>query len=66
MAPDESTASSSKLSSFLKKVGEYKEFVALVVFVLGGVFWAFAFFGNKGTVERDSMCDDNQYGFYSR
>jgi hypothetical protein len=43
---DESKADS-KLASFLKAAGAYKEFVALVVFFLGGVFWAFAYFATK-------------------
>jgi hypothetical protein len=37
----------SKLSSFLKVADQYKEFVALVVFFLGGIFWAFAYFATK-------------------
>ena len=45
--PDESKAGSTKLTSFLKAAGAYKEFVALVVFFLGGVFWAFAYFATK-------------------
>lgn len=41
----------SKLSLFVKKVGEYKEFVALVVFFLGGIFWAFAYFATKAQLK---------------
>jgi hypothetical protein len=37
----------STLSSFLKAAGEYKEFVALVAFFMGGIFWAFAYFATK-------------------
>jgi hypothetical protein len=31
----------------LQKLGEYKEFIALLAFFLGGVFWIFAYFATK-------------------
>jgi hypothetical protein len=43
----DATASPSPLSSFLKLAGEYKEFAALIAFVVGGIFWAFAYFATK-------------------
>jgi len=42
----------SAIASFLKKAGEYKEFVTLVVFFLGGIFWAFAYFATKQQVQQ--------------
>ena len=42
---------STALSSFLKIANEYKEFVALVVFVIGGIFWAFDYFATKEQVK---------------
>jgi hypothetical protein len=45
--PLEKPAPSTPLSSFLKTAGEYKEFITLVVFVMGGILWAFAYFATK-------------------
>jgi hypothetical protein len=45
--PAEAETPPSKLSSFLKIANEYKELVGLVVFVVGGIFWAFAYFATK-------------------
>jgi len=45
--PAVAAAPPSKLTSFLKVSGEYKEFAALVAFCVGGVFWAFAYFASK-------------------
>jgi hypothetical protein len=37
----------SNKSGFIAKLGEYKEFLALLIFFLGGVFWIFAYFATK-------------------
>ncbi|UPJ49946.1 hypothetical protein IVB30_00450 [Bradyrhizobium sp. 200] len=37
----------SKLSTFVKVAGEYKELAVILVFFIGGIFWAFAYFATK-------------------
>lgn len=35
---------------FLDKLSEYKEFIAILIFFLGGFFWVFGFFATKKQV----------------
>jgi hypothetical protein len=34
-------------SRFIKKLNEYKELIGFVIFVIAGIFWAFAYFATK-------------------
>ncbi|MFX0199001.1 MAG: hypothetical protein ACFFCW_23000 [Candidatus Hodarchaeota archaeon] len=49
----------SQANSFLNRLREYKEFIAILVFVVGGFMWIYGFFATKQQV-RVLQCLMNQ------
>jgi hypothetical protein len=47
--PSEDKARNVK-ANFLIKIGEYKEFISILIFFAGGLFWIYGFFATKNQV----------------
>jgi len=45
--PPETISAPSKQSSVIKTLGEYKELISIIVFFVGGIFFAFTYFATK-------------------